>query len=125
MRQLFASNCVQMVSTAPHLARLSGLQVANVQCIRLIVQGAQGAEGAKGALKVLGSNNTRMCNGASDLLGPSKQALAQQVPSHRVVLASWSSVFCALLERWVSDRGERPAITVWPLRWALALGQRH
>jgi len=35
-----------------------------------------------------------------------------QVPGHRVVLSAWSSVFCAMLERWVGDRGEHPTILV-------------
>ncbi len=35
-----------------------------------------------------------------------------QVPSHRVVLASWSDVFRVLLGRWVADRGEHPTILV-------------
>ncbi|KAK9844190.1 hypothetical protein WJX81_007624 [Elliptochloris bilobata] len=35
-----------------------------------------------------------------------------EVPSHRLVLASWSPVLKALLERWVDTRGERPTVTV-------------
>ena len=84
-----------------------------LQCCRTVCGSSGSDRGKQGAqYKAYTVARTALCK-------PVQGEDCVQVPGHRVVLSACSRVFCAMLERWVGDRGEHPTVLVrsWAHCW--------